>query len=365
VAAAAFSYRVILSTMKRALCRSAGFALFFLTLLLFVAKSLYAADMPFYRELSLGSRGEDVRTLQKVLNKDDATKIRGVGEGSPGKETPYFGALTQDAVRRFQEKYRDEILTPVGLTRGTGFAGRRTLIVLVRIGGGEKVSQDARRIASDEIDISSKQGTTTGIERTETGSSNVNPNLKNLDIFLATLRSTLVEQGKTKKEIEIITEQIKKDVATTTNLMQAFEEVIKNGTVSNKKLSYSLFPPFFAWVAGFLKETLLPQETYAASLPKGVIPFGGRIVFTLNCSCSITWLILITPLPPSYVVLLSYVPGSQAYNWHNIPLTSWLLGFYVPKGVCSIYVPPAECYTFTTQGIITPFVGSSPTPVSK
>ena len=37
-----------------------------------------------------------------------------------GKETTKFGASTKDALKRFQEAYKAEILTPAGLTTGTG-----------------------------------------------------------------------------------------------------------------------------------------------------------------------------------------------------------------------------------------------------
>jgi len=38
-----------------------------------------------------------------------------------------FFTLTQNAVIRFQEKYKFEILAPIGLTKGTGYIGPITL----------------------------------------------------------------------------------------------------------------------------------------------------------------------------------------------------------------------------------------------
>ncbi len=79
----------------------------------------------FTRTLRLGSRGEDVRRLARFLNENGFTlALR--GPGAHGQETTYFGPLLARALTRFQEAHAEAILTPLGLTRGTGTLGAAT-----------------------------------------------------------------------------------------------------------------------------------------------------------------------------------------------------------------------------------------------
>lgn len=67
----------------------------------------------FKSSLKTGAQGTEVKELQKCLAKD--------AEVYPEQEiTGVFGEKTKLAVIKFQEKYRDDILTPQGLTTGTG-----------------------------------------------------------------------------------------------------------------------------------------------------------------------------------------------------------------------------------------------------
>lgn len=77
------------------------------------------------RNLNIGDQGPDVLELQKTLN-NLGILVANTGPGSPGQETDFFGDLTARAVAKYQERYADAILTPLGLVRGTGFLGVAT-----------------------------------------------------------------------------------------------------------------------------------------------------------------------------------------------------------------------------------------------
>ena len=73
------------------------------------------------RNLYQGISGEDVRTLQKILNANGYT-VATTGAGSSGNETTYFGAATAAAVKRFQ--------TAKGITPVAGYVGPITRAAL-------------------------------------------------------------------------------------------------------------------------------------------------------------------------------------------------------------------------------------------
>jgi len=67
----------------------------------------------FKSDLVFGAKGKEVEELQRCLAKDPQVYPEGEISG-------YFGNKTKEAVIRFQEKYKEEILKPLGLEKGTG-----------------------------------------------------------------------------------------------------------------------------------------------------------------------------------------------------------------------------------------------------
>jgi len=80
------------------------------------------AGFKFKVMLKYGQKSEGVRMLQIFL------KTQGTDIYPEGLVTGKFGELTRKAVIRFQEKYKDEILAPFGLTAGTGIVGTKTML---------------------------------------------------------------------------------------------------------------------------------------------------------------------------------------------------------------------------------------------
>lgn len=81
-----------------------------------MVKKIPGQSFHFSHYIKYGDKGQDVTNLQKCLSKlPDADKIY------PEKiVSGYFGKKTKEAVIRFQEKYSDDILKPIHLTKGTG-----------------------------------------------------------------------------------------------------------------------------------------------------------------------------------------------------------------------------------------------------
>jgi len=76
----------------------------------------------FTQKLAKGDSGEEVRLLQEAL------KLLKFFPDMP--TTQFYGRITENAINKFQMAYKDDILTPIGLTAPTGRFGERTMAKL-------------------------------------------------------------------------------------------------------------------------------------------------------------------------------------------------------------------------------------------
>lgn len=83
----------------------------------------------FKTNIRMGDIGGQVSRLQIALEKEGFT-IRNLE-----KQSNEFGDSTKKAIIAFQEKYKDEILTPMDKTSGTGFVGLTTRVKLNQLYG--------------------------------------------------------------------------------------------------------------------------------------------------------------------------------------------------------------------------------------
>lgn len=81
----------------------------------------------FTQTLYYGKQGKEVQALQIALKKEGFTIFEEELKNS------FFGESTAAAVVSFQEKYASEILTPLGLSKGTGIVGNLTRAKLNKI----------------------------------------------------------------------------------------------------------------------------------------------------------------------------------------------------------------------------------------
>ena len=68
----------------------------------------------------------DVNYLKWVLNSDSRTALTDNPNKTLSELNSSFGPITQDAVKRFQTLYKDDILNPLGLSSPTGVVGSST-----------------------------------------------------------------------------------------------------------------------------------------------------------------------------------------------------------------------------------------------
>ncbi len=333
------------------------------------AQHANASNFQFTRSLQVGMSGSDVRELQKVLNSDSKTQISASGIGSPGQESMYFGQLTKQAVIRFQEMYRNDILTPNGLSSGTGYVGPSTIKVLNRSNKTALLQPTSTPGSSYVAPSLAQQGLvkdlpneTTFVPQTtpsQPGSASTidytNPNLAHVDEMFAATNAIAAKQGLPPLSTDL-KNQVLKDLSTTTNMREKFVELArKNMAKANTKPT---------GVAGIMQDSLTKLVTFFSpntAVAQTGTDFGTPLISsTVYCTCSgDVWLIYMSPLPPTFPVLLSYTMGTQMYMTYSALGATQLLGKYqIGTQMCYMTVG-YSCIPYPNEGWITPFLGSS------
>lgn len=351
----------------------------------------------FMSPIKLDDSGPSVLALQKLLNSDPDTMISLSGAGSPNNETEYFGEKTKNAVIRFQEKYKADVLVPSGLSYGTGYVGPMTIKKLNNLNNlkalvpkntpkndtnyentgyntkntkpfsreNNSVTPSSDVLSKDDpnyVSISADNGQSAKISlKWDPNKGETNPNMENIDGFLEAVRKVGKEQAYSSDDIKKAEEAILEQVATTTNLKALFvkENIEKGGFVpisgseTEKFLRENAKNPFKNILAQ-ISDIFLPKAEAISGLP-----FGGRVGGSILCTCSGNWLMFLMPTRPSFVFLLTHYSGAQMYRNFNVPFTLNILGKYVPAGAPCMMYAGLFCVPIPSQGMTTPMIGSS------
>jgi hypothetical protein len=365
------------------------FLLVFLISAFFRPSSSFAAILN--QNLKLGDKSPAVRILQQFLNLSPDTQVARFGSGSPGYETDFFGISTLQAVVRFQEKYKEEVLTPAGLQRGTGFVGPLTLRKINNLSESWTMLQNK----DGKTQVSSSTSTTTpnpsitssspsqnnfqsDVVKTQNGLySNdnqspkdgskpvtTNPNYAYLDDMIRAIWQVGISQNYSKEDLIKAEEAVRQVAATTTDLLKLFvEQTYKPGIsyLDSYQIEKELAEVFTQKKLGLFGSFF--EKIYDFLAPKAIAfsgqPFGGRVNGATYCTCSGNWLMYLTPTPPAYVTLLTHYSGAQGFLRYNVPFTMYVLGRYIQGGAPCLMVAFPSCITIPSQGMTTPILGSS------
>lgn len=315
----------------------------------------------FNRDLRIGSAGEDVKTLQLLLNENPLTRLSNAGPGSPGNETTYFGILTHGAVVRFQDLNASSVLTPLGIAKGTGFFGPSTRAYVAFLEGAKLGETTGKALLDDDTD--------TNIEIIDKPKQLKNLAIQNFNSYSEVVRENLegtLPDQKIDEVLENIEEGVEdadygmffQETLVTDSVEDILEKMRKAGASPGSKtegiLREALEDP--SPLSSLLMDWLLPETVYAQ------IPYGTLINVPYPCTCTggTVWQMYLTGYiygaPTEFS--LDYVLGTQGFLSYTLPIARHQLGFFTPGGA-SCWQVATPCVVVPSYGTVNPIVGSS------
>jgi hypothetical protein len=175
-------------------------------------------------------------------------------------------------------------------------------------------------------------------------------------IYLERFIKAVEKTNKNNPDLPLIVQQIRKDSATTTDLVSTFLKQAAPVNKNQKKAPSKL--GFVGDLLASLVDLVIKPKEADASIG---LPFGGPLLYVYPCTCSPAWVTFTGPTanPLTSDLLLTYITGSQAYGYYTLPFSPHILGTYlITPPACYMYAG-ISCIPFYTEGTITPLVGSA------
>ncbi len=276
----------------------------------------------------------DVKYLQLVLNSNSQTIVSLTGPGSNDMPTSFYGNKTKDAVNRFQMLYKDEILTPAGLTTPTGIVGANTRAklnsILSSIRSGSIESNIENSIDTETIQTSDQTSDQNDVQTSATSSTSTSSS-GYVFVIDGSSDTDTTEGGASSGQ----SQQSTSNTASNASTSSSNNTNSSNGGGSNNSSSGAAAGAV-SGIAGGLTSAFGGSGSSVSG--GGTQYFGGRITNVTYCTCSASILLDIQDTLRGYVSVL-YTPGvSRLYaNYQVFTTGPNVIGGYTSGGTCQVY----------------------------